>query len=157
MLVSRSSVDRRCSRRTRPAAGDEADRAAVEPVAALVALVAVGAALGLYAAALGDAAPDRDRDLATTTADRIEREAAVGGVVSPRRVADVETGSLPPATVELETRDETWRLRLGATDPADAPAADPFASAVDVDERRVTVRVGPGENARGTLRVVVHA
>lgn len=159
MFVSRSSAEDRSARVKRSTDRERSatDRGAVEPVAALVALVAVGAALGLYTVALDDAAPDRDRDLASTTADRIEREASVGGVVSPGRVANVEAGSLPPAIVELETRRETWRLRFGAIDPSDVPGDDPFASAVDVAERSVTVRVAPGEHARGTLRVVVHA
>lgn len=129
------------------------DRAAVDPTAALVALVAVGAALGIYTVALDDAAPDDERMLAETTLDRVEREAAVGGVVRPDRL-DAPTGD-PHAgvAVELRTHAETWRVRSGddpptiqggPTDPTDAVA-----------ERTVTVRTAPGENVRGTLRVVV--
>lgn len=134
-------------------ASSSRDRAAVDPIAALVALVAVGAALGLYTVALDDAAPDDDRKLAETTLDRVEREAAVGGVVRPDRL-DAPTGD-PHAgvAVEVRTRTETWRVRFGddpptiqgePTDPTDAVA-----------ERTVIVRTAPGENVRGTLRVVV--
>lgn len=158
MSVSHSSAERSrfASIASRPVGRSDrrtTDRAAVEPVAALVALVAVGAALGLYTVALDDAAPDRDRDLATTTLDRIEREAAVGGVVDPERIAGIDRGSLPPATVELETRHGTWRTWLGV----DAPGDEPVPDAVDTAERSVTVRVAPGENVPGTIRVVIHA
>ncbi|WP_418281244.1 DUF7285 family protein [Halorubrum sp. DTA98] len=143
MFVSRSSGE--------TARLGACNRGAVEPIAALVALVAVGAALGLYAGALGDAAPDRERNLATPTLDRVERAATVGGVVDPRRLSHADLGSLPAATVELETRHETWRVRFGER----APTADARSSGVDVASRSVTVRSSPGENVRGTLRVVV--
>jgi len=53
--------------------GTESRAAVVEPIAALVAVLAVGAALGLYVGALDDAAPDRERPTAEATLDRSSR------------------------------------------------------------------------------------
>ncbi|WP_418283869.1 DUF7285 family protein [Halorubrum sp. DTA46] len=126
------------------------DRAAVEPVAALVAVLAVGAALGLYTVALDDAAPESERPTAEATLERIEPTVTAGGVVEPTLLSDVEfrTG----AAVEVRADGEGWRVDSGET----APAGDSLTSgSVAVAERPVTVRVGPGRNVRGTLRVVV--
>ena len=129
------------------------DRAAVEPIAALVALVAVGAALGLYTGALDEAAPDGDRKLAETTLDRVERDSTVGGVVRPDRIDAPVDAPYAGVAVELRTRTETWRVRAGDDPPAlRAESVEPTASTA---ERTVTVRAAPGENLRGVLRVVV--
>ncbi|MFC7324715.1 hypothetical protein ACFQMF_08995 [Halorubrum rutilum] len=129
-----------------------ADRAAVEPLAALVAVVAVGAALGLYTVALDDATVDRERPGAETALDRTERAATVGGVLEPDRLRDAAPFRYP-TTVTVEADGTTWRVESGE----DAPgrAAVEAADAVAVAERPVTVRVGPGRNVRGTLRVGV--
>jgi len=129
-----------------------ADRAAVEPVAALVAVVVIGLALGLYAGALDDAAPDRSRQSADAALDRVERATAVGGVVDPDRLRRVEAPGTATA-VELEANGERWLAASGPDAPG--PPEVRSAEAVAVAERRVTVRVGPGRNVRGTLRAVV--
>ena len=129
------------------------ERAAVEPIAALVAVVAVGAALGLYTVAIGDATPDRERDLASTALDGVERDATVGGVVDPERLDVTTLEASTGVAVELTTEDETWRATTGA----DAPSIDARDQpGIDVAERPVTVRVAPGENVRGALRVAVY-
>jgi len=129
-----------------------ADRAAVEPLAALVAVVVVGLALGLYAGAFADATPDGDRRGAEAALDRVEQRVAVGGVVDPSRMRAIEAPGTETA-VELEANGERW---LAASGP-DAPGPPEVRSegAVAVAERRVTVRVAPGRNVRGTLRAVV--
>ncbi|WP_144799883.1 DUF7285 family protein [Halorubrum depositum] len=129
-----------------------ADRAAVEPLAALVAVLAVGAALGLYAVALDDAAVDRDRPSAETSLDRAERAATVGSVVEPDRLRDVDAFRYP-TTVTASADGRTWRIESGPNAPEGAAVEGDDATAVA--ERPVTVRVGPGRNVRGTLRVVV--
>ncbi|VTT86998.1 hypothetical protein DM2_3036 [Halorubrum sp. DM2] len=129
-----------------------ADRAAVEPVAALVAVVVVGLALGLYAGALDDAAPDRSRQSADAALDRAERATTVGGVVDPDRLRRVEVPGTATA-VELEANGERWLAASGPDAPGPPGVRSP--GAVAVAERRVTVRVGPGRNVRGTLRAVV--
>ena len=132
--------------------GSAGDRAAVEPLAALVAVLVVGAALGLYAGALVDATADQRRPSAEATLDRVERTAAVGGVVVPDRLRDVE-GFRYPTTVTVAAGGTTWRVASGADAPAVPPAE--ARDSLAVSERPVTVRVGLGQNARGTLRVVV--
>jgi hypothetical protein len=128
------------------------DRAAVEPLAALVAVLVVGAALGLYAVALDDATVDRHRPGAESTLDRVERAVTVGGVVEPGRLRDVETFRYPTtATVTADGR--TWRSE--SVDGAPAMTATAARDSVAVAERPVTVRASPGRNVRGTLRVVV--
>ena len=128
------------------------DRAAVEPLAALVAVLAVGAALGLYTVALDDATVDRERPSAETALDRAERTATVGGVVEPKRLSDIETFRYP-TTVTVTAGGRTWRIDSG--DDAPGPAAVGGDGRTAVTERPVTVRVGPGRNVRGTFRVVV--
>lgn len=129
-----------------------ADRAAVEPTAALVAVVVVGLGLGLYAGAFADAAPDDGRSDARAALDRVEETVTVGGVVDPDRMRRVEAPGSETA-IELEAGGERW---LAASGP-DAPGPPEVRSsdAVAVAERRVTVRVAPGRNVRGTLRAVV--
>jgi hypothetical protein len=129
-----------------------ADRAAVEPLAALVAVLAVGAALGLYTVALDGATVDRERPAAEPTLDRIERAATVGGVVVPDRLRDVE-GFRYPTAVTVTANGRTWRIESGAEAPD--PAAVGGGSATAASERAVTVRVAPGRNIRGTIHVVV--
>ncbi|QAU14385.1 hypothetical protein EKH57_10430 [Halorubrum sp. BOL3-1] len=129
-----------------------ADRAAVEPTAALVAVVVVGLALGLYAGALDEASPDRSRQTAEAALDRAERATAVGGVVDPSRMRRVEQPGTAVA-VELEANGERWLAASGPDAPGPPGVRSP--GAVAAAERRVTVRVAPGENIRGTLRAVV--
>lgn len=127
------------------------DRAAVEPLAALVAVLAVGAALGLYTVALDDATPESERPVAEATLDRVEPTIATGGVVDPTSLDDVELRAT--AVVEVEADGETWRVASDENAPAGEALRDPNRAAVA--ERPVTVRVGPGRNVRGTLRAVV--
>ncbi|MDZ5813374.1 hypothetical protein U4E84_18755, partial [Halorubrum sp. AD140] len=76
---------------TRSAASfSTADRAAVEPTAALVAVVVVGLGLGLYAGAFADATPVDDQSGARAALDRVEKTVTVGGVVDPNRMRRVE-------------------------------------------------------------------
>ena len=129
-----------------------ADRAAVEPTAALVAVVVVGLGLGLYAGAFADAAPDEDRSAATAALDRVEGTVTVGGVVDPARMRRVEAPGTATA-IELEAGGERWLVASGPDAPGPPEVRSP--DAVAVAERRVTVRVAPGRNVRGTLRAVV--
>ncbi|WP_394351159.1 hypothetical protein [Halorubrum sp. CBA1125] len=75
-------------------------RAAVEPIAALAAVLAVGAALSLYAAAADDARPDRERPVAEAALDRAEATLTVGGVAT--RVG-------PPTSISDPERPSNWR------------------------------------------------
>lgn len=127
-------------------------RAAVEPLAALVAVLAVGAALGLHTVALNDAVPDRERPTAEATLDRVEPTVTVGGVVDPKALWKFE--AFRSATVvELTADGETWRIGSGDDAPENASVRE--SGSIAVAERPVTVRVQPGRNIRGTLRAVV--
>ncbi|RLM67437.1 hypothetical protein DVK05_11980 [Halorubrum sp. Atlit-8R] len=129
-----------------------ANRAAVEPIAALVAVIVVGLALGLYAGAFADAAPGEDRTSAAAALDRVEDAVTVGGVVEPERLRQAEAPGTATA-IELEADGERWSAASGPEAPGPPGVRSP--EAVAVAERRVTVRVAPGRNVRGTLRAVV--
>lgn len=128
------------------------DRAAVEPLAALVAVLVVGAALGLYTVALDEAAPDRERPIAEATLDRVEPAVTVGGIVKPERLTGVEKFR-SATTVELAADGKTWRIESGDNAPEKPSGRSP--ASVAIAERTVTVRVAPGRNVQGTLRAVV--
>jgi len=121
-------------------------RAATEPLAALVAVFAVGAGLALYAGTLDDAVADAagDRDLAGPTADAVERRVTTGGVVDPERVSDalaaVPSGYEGNVTLRAERQ---WSV--GPTPPAGA----------DTDDRTVSVALGPATVRRGRLTVAI--
>lgn len=129
-------------------------RAQVEPVAALVAVLAVGAGLGLYVGALDDATPATD-DLAAeaeSTLDRVEQDATgADAVVVPRDLAipDDRRGS-GTLRVELRADDNRWVADTDL-DADESQRRPPSATA----ERDVPVRVAPGRTVGGTLRVAV--
>lgn len=122
------------------------DRGATEPLAALVAVFAVSAGLALYAGVLDGALASAtgERNVATPTADSVERRLSTAGVVSPNRTANaldaVPTGYDGNVTVRAGRR---WSA--GPSPPPDAARA----------RRTVSVRVAPATVKRGTLRVTV--
>ncbi|MDS0281148.1 DUF7285 family protein [Haloarcula onubensis] len=121
-------------------------RAATEPLAALVAVVAVSAGLALYAGALdeGLAAATGERDVAGPTADAVERRLTTGGVVDPARVSD-SLSAIPSGYEGNVTLRAERQWSAGPTPPASA----------DTDERTVSVALGPATVRRGRLRVAV--
>ena len=131
---------------------DGVDRAAVEPVAALVGVLAVSAGLGLYVVALDAATPTPTERSADTTLDVMERELTVGGIVRPSRRHDLEWQT--PVTVEIATDRRTWRVGLGGATPSPTGELDPRE--VVIEARPVSVAISPGETVRGRLRVAVH-
>jgi len=128
-----------------------AHRGQVEPLAALVALVAVGAGLSLYAVALADARADRDGSDPTveTVADRTLERVAPAGVARPGRTSELP--SVAPSgyrlNATLTSGDDRWTV--GPSAPA---AGSPTASRAT---RPTSVRVAPGRVRAGTLRVVI--
>lgn len=121
-------------------------RAATEPLAALVAVVAVSTGVALYAGVLDGAlaSASGERNLAAPTADAIERNVTTGGVVDPARVTD--SLSVVPAGYEANVTlrvEQQWSA--GPTPPAGA----------DTDNRPVSVALEPATVRRGTLRVSV--
>lgn len=121
-------------------------RAATEPLAALVAVFAVSTGLALYAGILDDSLTQAadERDLATPTADAVERELTTAGVVDPGRVP-ASLNAVPDGHQANVTVRADQRWTAGPAPPADA----------DTDRRTVSVALGPATVRRGTLRVRV--
>lgn len=126
------------------------DRAWAEPVAALVALLALGAGLTVYAGVHHEVktAGDDGRPAADAL-DRIHEAITSDGVADPANLtvpADVAAEHLA-VRVRLSTRDHRWSA--GEPRPTDVEAPTHTA------RQPVSVRIAPGENAPGTLRVEV--
>ena len=120
----------------------------MSPTATLVAVVAVGLGLSLYATVFAGVAPTADREVAEPTLSRVHDAVAPAGVVAPGRLDDAETAGPEgwSIRIELRARNERWSIGPG-------PGANvEFQTA----GRRVPVRTAPGEVRAGWLRVVVH-
>lgn len=128
------------------------DSAQVEPLAALVAVFAVGAALTTYAGVLDATLPTPDRNLAEPTVERVERAVSEAGVVEPTRLSEgVHAGADGyQVNVTLVAGDRTWHA--GPTPPARADASRDADSTAEI---AVSVQVAPGQIRAGRLRVEV--
>jgi len=127
------------------------DRGGTEPLAALVAVAAVCAAVSLYAGVLPvPQSADRHGAAAERLLDRVYERTAETGVVRPARL----DSALPSegrweqwrVNVSVESGPATWQR--GPTPPA---GVNDVASAT----RRVSVHHRPGRVHPGRLRVVV--
>ncbi|WP_135825604.1 DUF7285 family protein [Halorussus ruber] len=131
---------------------EENPRAQVEPLAALVAVFAVGVALTAYTGVLNAALPTPDRNLAEPTVERAER--AVGdesGVLAPDALSSGLSAG-PDGyrlNLTLQTGGRTWHA--GPVPPKNSDSAD----APDSTRRTVSVRVAPGRIRPGQLRAEV--
>ena len=126
-------------------------RGQFEPVAALVAVLVVVAALVAYVGALDDALARHrpDRELATRALDVVGDHLRRNGAARPSRLSTVER--VAPAGRRLNvTLAATGRQRH-----AGPPVPDPTAPAVDRARRRIAVRVAPGRIRTGWLEVTV--
>jgi hypothetical protein len=122
------------------------DRAQVEPLAALVAVFAVGAALTAYAGVLDATIPSPDRNVAGPTVERVER--AVGdetGVVTPSALTEGLRAGPDGYALNLTLR---WAGRTWHAGPTPPPTAD-------AAEVATSIRVGPGQIRPGRLRAEV--
>lgn len=118
-------------------------RGYVEPIAALVAVFALGLGLTLYAGTLADASTDHEREVAQTVIDSLTREAETLAVLSPARLRNA---SVPRGwSVNVTLVSPAGRWTAGEAPPPDADRA----------RRRVAVRLGPGTVRPGWLRVAV--
>lgn len=121
-------------------------RAATEPLVALVAVFAVVVGLTTYAGVLDATLPTpTERDVARPTLQRASDAVAPAGVVEPERLS-LDTFDGPEGYhvhVSISTADEEWHA--GREVPPRA----------DTASRLVTVRVAPGVNRPGQLRVAV--
>lgn len=122
------------------------DRGQTEPFAALVAVVALGLALSLYAGVLSSVRqPAGTDDVADRTLDAVHRAASDAAVVNASRL-DAARGTGPPrrqVNATLRTEDRRW-----ASGPE--PAGDVARAGT-----YVPVSLGRGRISRGRLTVRV--
>ena len=122
-------------------------RAQTEPLAALVAVFALGVGLSLYAGALDATLPalTTDREMAPYAADRLVAESSAFGAVVPP-LEDHVAPARPTGyelNASLRTDEGTW------------VAGPDRSSAAECVDRSVTVRVAPGRVRPGLLEVCV--
>ncbi len=126
------------------------DRGLAEPVAALVALVALGAGLTVYTGVLHEA--DTAGGNGRPAADALDRIHDATASEGPLRPGDL--------SVPADAAGETWVVRASlstnerrwtAGDPRPADGGAPSHAA----RRSVPIRTAPGESSPGTLRVEV--
>lgn len=122
------------------------DRAQTEPLAALVAVVAVCLGLSLYVGVLDAELPGSpDRHLADAALERAESALAPSAVALPSRIDDAQAAGPEGyrTNVTLTTEGREWRA--GPEAPESAGEAS----------TRLGVRVTPSQVQTGTLRVRV--
>lgn len=122
------------------------DRAQFEAIVGLVAVLAVGAGLTVYAETLTGVMPgEPERETAETALDRIHGELRTAGVIDPDRIqrASKATPEGWQTNVTIMTRDRTWQHG------PDPPNRTQRAA------RRVSVRVAPGRIDPARLTVVL--
>jgi hypothetical protein len=123
------------------------DKGQTEPLAALVAVLALGIGLSLYVGVLGSTIPflTSDADVAPIAADALVAEASPFGVVHPplgaAAAAARPNGHALNGT--LRTESKVWR---------EGPRRAEIADCVT---RTVSVRTAPGTVRPGTLEVCV--
>lgn len=122
-----------------------ARRGQVEPLAALVAVFALGAGLAVYAGGVDERLPAQSPADPDPTLGSVEQTIGVGGVVEPSRLSAARDAAPPghELNVTLTTADHRWET--GPAPPATARSAT----------ARVSVRVEPGRVRPGRLTVRV--
>lgn len=121
-----------------------ARRAQVEPLAALAAVVALGAGLALYGGALDAAVPTPESSVADATLERVLAGLRTGAVVVPGRVgAALDAPKGHRVRVTVRAANESYSA--GPPAPPDAESR----------ARAVPVRVGTGRAAPGRVHVEV--
>jgi hypothetical protein len=124
-------------------------RAQVEPLAALVAVFAVGVALASYAGLVDATLPTPDRNLGEPTVERAERAISEHGVVAPAHLPE-----------GLRAGPDGYRVNLtlavaGREWHAGPALPDSRANTADASRTRVSVRIAPGKIRPGRLRAEV--
>lgn len=122
-----------------------ARRGQTEPIAALVAVLAVGVALGLYAGAAADALPSSERSDATPAMERLASEAITDGTVDPVALPDPDRLAPAGQNASVTLRYDCVERRYGPAPPRGA----------DSETRSVAIRIAPGDRRTGELTVEV--
>ncbi|CAI50696.2 uncharacterized protein NP_5210A [Natronomonas pharaonis DSM 2160] len=123
------------------------DSGQTEPLAALVAVFALGVGLTLYAGALDSVWPllSGTHETAALAVDATASEAADFGVVAPPITEAAAAASPAGYRLNATLRADGRMWHAGQPRPADA----------DCDRRTVSVRTAPGRVSRGLLEVCV--
>lgn len=121
------------------------DRGQTEPLAALIAVFALGAGLSLYVGALESTLPllSTDSGITPTAADRLVSEASSFGALRPPIAGATETARPSGYAMNATVR----------TDAGVWHGGDPTSDAADCVRRQVAVGVAPGTVRPGTLEV----
>ncbi|WP_338741711.1 DUF7285 family protein [Haloplanus salilacus] len=124
-------------------------RGQVEPVAALVVLVAVCVAVSTYAAAVDGAIGEEERSVAPPTLDRVVDILASGGVAKPDRTDRARRAGPAGYRLNVTAAAAGQRWHTGPTPP----------EAVDTETatRRIGIQIGPARVRPGRVRVEVWA
>lgn len=121
------------------------DRGQTEPLAALIAVFALGVGLSIYVGVLDTTVPmlTDDADMTPTAADALVNEASSFGTVQPP-LGDAVEAARPKGygmNATLTTRDGAWSG--GSTSPSE----------IHCGTRTVSVQTAPGVVRPGTLEV----
>lgn len=122
------------------------DRGQAEPLAALVAVLAVTAGLTIYAGTLDDSIRDSpDRETVSTTLDNVRRSLQTAGIADPAKLNATTANAPAGRQMNVTLRADGQRWSRGPQPPETAESAT----------TRVSVRLAPTEVRPGRLRVVL--
>lgn len=120
-------------------------RGQTEPIAALVAVLAIGMGIALYAGVAADRSPATEATDAEATMAQITADLAADGVVDADASLDPEQFTRPGEAARIELSYRTASEVHGTAPPPDA----------DVASRPVTVQIEPSWQVAGNLTVWV--
>jgi len=123
-------------------------RGQVEPLAALVSLLAVCAAVSTYATALAGVGYDAERNVAAPALDRVTDGLATGGVANPDRMDQAQRAGPVGYRLNVTLAAAGQRWYAGPTSPGKRADTDTAA-------RSISVRLSPGRVRPGRVRVEV--
>ncbi|GAB3686202.1 hypothetical protein GCM10028857_17900 [Salinarchaeum chitinilyticum] len=134
-----------CSLRRRATAWVRDRRGQAEPIAAIVAVLAIGMGLAMYAGVAADRSPSTDPTDAEATMAQVTAKLAPDGVVA--NDADL-------APEQFTRPGEAGRIELAYRNTTDASGPTPPPDA-DVASRPVTVQIAPSWQVAGNLTLWV--
>lgn len=121
-------------------------RGQTEPIAALLAVLVVGAGLALYAGVLDVAlGHEPERNVAAATLERVDARLSANGVVDPQRLTAVAAVTPEGYRTNVTITVDGERWGVGRSRAPDADRA----------EQAVSVKTAPATVESGRLRVVV--
>lgn len=120
-------------------------RGQTEPIAAIVAVLAIGVGIAMYAGVAADRSPAPESTDAEATMATLTAELAADGVLDADASLAPEQFTRPGEAARIELSYRNTSEFYGGSPPPDATVA----------RRPVTVQIGPGEQVAGELTVWV--